>query len=576
MIKKLASSLSLIVRVLKNALLRPFRVVSSKFKYMFSVGRVTAAIPGAVQKLPKLARRKPEKREDYFDWGRIYVSKFLVLAVTVIIAAVVLLYIFVLHPLFTSWWWVKDMYLDDSAVSDYNGRVRLYYDEELTELWFEGRLKDGNAVEYGEEFWENGRNKYAGNYEDGNYSGSGVLYLEDGTVLYRGMFSNGIYNGSGELYRDGCAWSGEFRNGKLEGSGTVTRGDVTILTGNFTDGAAEGACKENYDDGSLHYNGTYSGGVPHGEALEYYPNGNLKYSGQFTAGKYNGSGTLYDENGEKRYSGAFEMGVFSGSGTLYENGSKLYSGDFENGEFSGSGTLYGADGTVTTGNFSEGEISGSAVRTYPNGMKYEGCFVSGQPSGSGSLTNAAGKTVYSGKFLDGGIDQNEIIGLDAAAAEEYFPDAVKSVYDDCFRLTDSSGIMLECSFAQGSDPAAVRAVYCLPIGGVAEKIRSVNDITAPSAVSKTKTDGTLPEQAKLFGITPQDVDCYAVTYSETVVYLWVSKDGALLMKSAQSLSEKGADAPAADDSVEQTDRSDIEKLFEDIGLDIEDFESLGF
>ena len=81
------------------------------------------------------------------------------------------------------------MQFEETAVSAYNGRVRLYYDREFTELKFEGRLNDGSAVEYGEEFWENGRNKYAGNYEEGVYSGSGILYLEDGTVLYRGMLS---------------------------------------------------------------------------------------------------------------------------------------------------------------------------------------------------------------------------------------------------------------------------------------------------------------------------------------------------------------------------------------------------
>ena len=460
MIKKLANGIALIIRVLKNALLRPFRVVSSKFKYMFSVGRVTSAVPGAVSKFPKLAKRKPEKREDYFDWGRIYIAKSLVLLITVIIIAAVLLYIFVLHPLFTSWWWVKDMQFEETAVSAYNGRVRLYYDREFTELKFEGRLNDGSAVEYGEEFWENGRNKYAGNYEKGVYSGSGILYLEDGTVLYRGMFSNGKYNGAGELYKDDCVWSGEFRNGKLEGSGTITRNGVLLFTGNFTDDVAEGTCKENYDDGSLHYSGSYSGGVPHGDALEYYPNGNLKYSGQFTAGKYNGNGTLYYENGEKHYSGSFEMGVFSGSGTLYENGSRLYSGEFESGVYSGSGTLYGADGTVTAGTFSDGVISGSAVRTYPNGMKYEGCFVSGQPSGSGSLTNAAGKTVYSGQFLDGFIDWNELIGLDAVAAAECFPNAVKSVYDDCFRLTDGSGVILNAALPGAA--TRLRCARCIP------------------------------------------------------------------------------------------------------------------
>ena len=105
MIKKISSGIALTIRVLKNALLRPFRVIYSKINYMFSAGRVATAIPGAVKKLPKIAKRKPEKREDYFDWGSIYVAKSLVLLVAVLLVAIPFVYVFLLHPLFTSWWW---------------------------------------------------------------------------------------------------------------------------------------------------------------------------------------------------------------------------------------------------------------------------------------------------------------------------------------------------------------------------------------------------------------------------------------------------------------------------------------
>ena len=101
MIKKISSGIALTIRVLKNALLRPFRVIYSKINYMFSAGRVATAIPGAVKKLPKIAKRKPEKREDYFDWGSIYVAKSLVLLVAVLLVAIPLVYVFLLHPLFT-------------------------------------------------------------------------------------------------------------------------------------------------------------------------------------------------------------------------------------------------------------------------------------------------------------------------------------------------------------------------------------------------------------------------------------------------------------------------------------------
>ncbi len=574
MIKKLTNGFELIFRVLKNALLRPFRVISGKIKYTFSVGRVTSAVPGAVRKLPKLAKRRPEKREDYFDWGRIYIAKSLVLITAAVIAALVLIYLLILRPLFTSWWWVKDFQMDNADLSSYTGRVRVYYDDEFTNLKFDGRLDDGKAVEYGEERWENGRSKYAGEYSGGEYSGSGILYLEDGTVLYRGLFARGKYNGSGELTENGVTLSGEFRNGTLEGSGTITQDGILLFTGNFTDGVAEGRGKENYPDGSLHYNGDFSGGVPHGAVLEYYPDGTLKYSGQFVAGKYSGEGTLYDEHGNKVYSGSFEMGVRSGTGSAYDGGRLVYSGGFEQGMYSGSGSLYGVDGTVTTGTFTEGAITGAAVRTYPDGTKYEGCFSGNIPSGAGSLTDAAGNIVYSGAFLDGDIDIGALVGQESSVAAERFPGAVRTVSDDCFRYADSSGILLECAFATESTPAVVTGVYALPVGGISQKILSATDVNAPSAVGVTRVDAALPTEAQLLGIPTQSATCYAVEYAEHTVYWWVSSQGELLMRSAEY--SAGIGSAPSDENGNATDRDEIAELFKNIGLDIEDFASLGF
>jgi len=569
MIKKISSGISLTLRVLKNALLRPFRVIYSKVNYIFSAGRVATAVPGAVKKLPKIARRKPEKREDYFDWGSIYVAKSLVLLIAVLLVAVPLVYIFLLHPLFTSWWWVRDFYEKDAALGSYSGRVRIYYDEQSDDLKFEGRLKDGKYTEYGEEYWENGRNRYAGSYSDGQYSGSGILYLEDGTVLYRGEFADGKYNGSGELTENGTTLSGEFRNGVLQGAGTISRDGVTLFSGNFVDGAAEGSGKENYDSGAIRYSGSFSGGVPHGEALEYYPDGTLKYNGRFTAGKYNGEGTLYTQDGAKLYSGGFEMGEYSGTGTLYKDGERVYSGEFEQGEYSGSGTLYGADGTVTVGTFRDGGVTGAAVRTYPDGTKYEGCFSGELPEGVGTLTDAAGNLVYSGQFEGGSIAYSAIVGQEVSAAAEMFPNAVRTVTEDGFLLT-AGGVVLECSFASGDSPAAVQAAYALPTGGAAVRILSAEDIPADGAY---EVDAGLPGLAGMLGVQAADVKCWAAEINGNIRCWWTSPDGILLLESASA--GNSALAPAQENT-ESAANADIAGLFEDIGLDIRDFESLGF
>lgn len=574
MLRNLTEGIGIFFRVLKNALLRPFRLLSSQISSLVSVSRATSAIPSAVGKLPLLVKRKPEKREDYFDWGRVYIAKSLVLTIVLVAALAVVAYVFFLRSLFISWWCVRDMYSLDEDVFTYSGKVRLYYDEDMTQLSFEGKLDDGAAADYGEEYWDNGRNKYKGSFSDGLYSGSGTLYTTDGTLLYSGQFESGKYNGAGELYEDGCVISGEFKNGILQGSGTITKNNIVLLTGSFSDGAAEGICKQNYDDGALHYSGTFSGGVPYGQALEYYPNGTLKYNGGFVAGEYSGEGTLYSENGKKLYSGGFELGAYSGSGTLYEDGVRIYTGEFEDGEFGGSGTLYGNDGTTTTGTFSEGEISGTAVRTYPNAQKYDGSFSAGEPSGAGTLYDATGKTIYSGKFLDGQPDFSAIIGADVTAASELFPNALREVYDDCFCLSDSAGFVLECSFASGDTPAFVKAVYSLPIGGAEITINSADDI-APSALSVAKTDAPLPAKANLLGLTSaQSVTCYSAHYESVEVCYWAEESGKVLMISAYAMSDNAA--AAGGELSEDVSRDEIEKLFEEIGLDIKDFESLGF
>ena len=61
------------------------------------------------------------------------------------------------------------------------------------------------------------------------------------------------------------------------------------------------------------------------------------------------------------------------------------------------------------------------------------------------------------------------------------------------------------------------------------------------------------------------------------MYYWVdSLSSALVLKSADGTVQTGGDA-TGDDGVESTlSYEEIEALFEDIGLDIQDFSSLGF
>lgn len=582
MINKLFSTFRTLGRVLKNLFLRPFRTLNSKIRYFFGAGRLVSAVPSLTKKLPKILKTKPEKREDYFDWGGFYIAKSLVLLILLILVTVPLLYILVLHPLLTSWFWVKDFVVSDSALSTYNGRVCIYYDDAYKELKFSGRLKDGKPIESGEEYYENGRYKYVGNYVDGQFDGEGILYYEDGVVNYRGGFSAGRYNGVGELTdKNGDTFSGVFENGKLNGRGTLTRGEVLYYDGNFIDGIFSGDGKILYENGSVRFSGSFGNGELNGTAMEYYPSGMLKYNGSFTNGLYNGNGVMYYENGKKQYSGGFDMGKYSGSGTLFgADGAKQYSGDFEGGLYSGSGTLYCADGSVISGNFADGEIVGAAECVFVSGRKYEGCFSDNLMNGSGTLSDAAGTFNYSGMFLDGDIDYSVIIGAEPGKVKEMIPSLEQTVAGDCFYLTDSAfGISVKCSFASGDSPAQAATVFTRPISGTAQKIQKASDIIAPHAHSVSEVeDAVLPDwAAECFGIDGDRLKCYAVYYENSTVYCWTdSNSGELLLRSAEATD--GTVSGPSVDVEESTGLSfdEVISLFDELGLDISDFSSLGF
>ena len=99
-------------------------------------------------------------------------------------------------------------------------------------------------------------------------------------------------------------------------------------------------------------------------------------------------------------------------------------------------------------------------------------------------------------------------------------------------------------------------------------------MNAPSAVGVTRVDAALPTEAQLLGIPTQSATCYAVEYAEHTVYWWVSSQWELLMRSAEY--SAGIGSTPSDENGNATDRDEIAELFENIGLDIEDFASLGF
>ena len=237
MIKKIISSINLTLRVLKNLIQRPFRIAYNKLLHFFNAGKLATKLPGAAKKLPSILKTKPEKREDYFDWGSVYVAKSLVLIVALVIIILPLLIIFVISPLCIRWFGVKRFVVGDTALSSYSGKVQVYYDEDYDALWLEAKLKDGLAVGHGDELYENGRTKYSGGFEEGVYSGSGTLWCADGAQI-TGEFSQGGITGTAiKSYPSGMRYEGTFSAGAPSGYGVLSGavGSFTF-TGEFADG----------------------------------------------------------------------------------------------------------------------------------------------------------------------------------------------------------------------------------------------------------------------------------------------------------------------------------------------------
>ena len=530
MIIQITQKLGISLRVLKNMLLRPFRAKTDEVTGSLNKAG-TSAFSELVKGLPDMLKRRPEKPEDYYDWGSIYVAKSTVITAAMLLITLPLIYIFLLHPLFTSWFWVKDFYAEDEAVAAYNGRVRIYYDEELEHLSFEGRLEEGKAT------------------------GDGTAYYESGTVRYRGTFSDGELTEGEYFAENGTVYSGSFEGGLLQGSGTMSVNGCLLYIGEFTDGIPDGNGKQFYQSGAARYIGSFSEGVPHGAAMEYSESGTLIYSGSFVLGAYGGEGTLYDESGKK-----------------------LYSGGFESGSYSGSGTLYGKDGSITYGTFEDGDITGTAKRTYANGTSYEGGFSENVPEGAGVLTDITGNVIYSGMFSHGDYDYSRIAGQPAAAVREMFPSLTQTVGSDHFYLEDSGfGVWVRFSFASAETAAMAEEIFARPFS-VSTLIKSAEDISAPSALSVRETENALPEwvSSKL-GIASESVKCYAAECETVTVRYWTDKySGELLLKSAEGKAAAGEPGSAGGTDGSALSHDEIADLFDELGLNIEDFASLGF
>lgn len=162
------------------------------------------------------------------------------------------------------------------------------------------------------------------------------------TIEVKGVYTgeidkNGKPTGKGTLQTintTGSEWiyEGEFKNGLVDGEGTMILDSGLKLEGRFRNGYANGPIKETMN-GKLVYKGEYSDNLRNGKGEVY----NLKtdkiyYAGDFKDGVGEGYGKLYDVDGKIIYEGEVKNFRPNGKGRSYkENGDLDYGGNFVDG-----------------------------------------------------------------------------------------------------------------------------------------------------------------------------------------------------------------------------------------------------
>lgn len=365
-----------------------FRRIEGFFKSMLS--RVTAKL-SKIRQLPVTAAKKakdilrgmvtfiikkPSELCDYVKLGNTYVAKRALLGVLLLIAAAVLLVIWLLVPFLQRTLFARKLTVNTAEFFAAEGSAEVY--TEYGTLLYRGNITKGAAQGSGK-LYDNGEMVYLGDFADNEYNGSGKLY-SDGVLIYDGGFEASLYSGSGKLYDS---------------------------------------------DGVLIYSGDFAGGLYDGEGTEYFPDGSVSRRGTFTAGVLNGEGQLYADGGKLIYSGGFVNGIYSGSGELYEDGVLKYVGSFVDGAMSGEGTEYSPDGSkVYSGGFSAGVYSGSGkLYAYKDGMTIEGQFENGAANGVCSIYRSSGEQIFSGSVINGEINWFSLISLERSAVAAAFPTA---------------------------------------------------------------------------------------------------------------------------------------------------------
>lgn len=221
-----------------------------------------------------------------------------------------------------------------------------------------------------------------GKCEQGRGSGKGeLIWFSNGVAAQKssGMFKDGMLDGIGRIeFIDKGFDEGNFKNGKLEGRGKMSRtSDKSFeYEGDFKENKPDGQGRIVWrDDGS--YEGSFKGGKPGSNGKRIYRDGGVD-EGQFRDGKLYAQGKRTLANGDI-LEGYFKDGKLEGQGKYIGKEGASYEGGYRNGKPDGWGKVVLRNGAIYEGRFVDGKKDGPATLTTPDGKKRSMVFVDDRP-----------------------------------------------------------------------------------------------------------------------------------------------------------------------------------------------------
>ena len=255
---------------------------------------------------------------------------------------------------------------------------------------------------------------YEGDFLNGEIHGIGKLTYPDGRV-YIGYWVHRYQEGRGRMTMpDGREFlgfwkQGEFYGDDINGEPIALNKDPKIeeqipepQTGCIAGDCNDGEGKMLYADGGR-YTGEFKNGKINGYGTFIYTDSSM-YVGWWKDGYYNGEGTMYVNNPRDIRIGLWQEGEYlgvkgepvkkgctgncnNGEGTfVYEDGSR-YIGDFIDGLREGQGTLFYNDGSRYTGGWIKDKQHGYGITYFPDGTTIKGNYRNGQYFGEVDYTN---------------------------------------------------------------------------------------------------------------------------------------------------------------------------------------------